>query len=111
MKLLRNCIICHNVITQGSQLSVKIGSIPPTLNRETGSDISKLLRGRSKIWKNMNYVNSILPMNSDNVDVQKVTQSVLHVEITGTCQATRWRGSKKKFTRKKKQLKIKILEL
>ena len=84
----RDGINHHNVCSLSSQLGEKICAILPTFHSLTGSDFTKPCFRRSKInfkkllskSESMDLMSS---MNTDHVDIEKVTYFVLHVIYLG----------------------------
>ena len=81
----RDGITYHNITLLSSQLGEKIFAILPAFHSLSGSDFTKPLFGRSKINSfkkllskpaSMDLMSS---MNTDHVDIEKVTYFVLHV--------------------------------
>ena len=81
----RDGITYHNITLLSSQLGEKIFAILPAFDSLTGSDFTKPFFGRSKInsFKKLlskpESINLMSSMNTDDVDIGKVTYFVLHV--------------------------------
>ena len=81
----RDNITYHNVTSLSNQLEEKICAILPAFHSVTGSDFTKPFFGRSKInsFKKLlskpESMDLMSSMNTDHVDIEKVTYFVLHV--------------------------------
>ena len=81
----RDGITYHNITLLSSQLGEKICAILPAFHSLTGSDFTKPFFGRSKMnsFKKLlskpESINLMSSMNTDDVDIGKVTYFVLHV--------------------------------
>ena len=81
----RDGITYHNITLLSSQLGEKIFAILPAFDSLTGSDFTKPFFGRSKInsFKKLlskpESMDLMSSMNTDHVDIEKVTYFMLHV--------------------------------
>ena len=81
----RDGITCRNITSLSSQLGKKICAILPAFYSLTGSDFTKPFFGRSKMnsfkksLSKPESINLMSSMNTDDVDIEKVTYFVLHV--------------------------------
>ena len=80
----RDSITYHNATSLSSQLGEKICDILPVFHSLTGSDFTKPFFGRSKIssfkklLSKLESMDLMSSMNTDHVDIEKVTYFVLH---------------------------------
>ena len=90
----RDNITYHNVTSLSNQLEEKICAILPAFHSVTGSDFTKPFFGRSKInsFKKLlskpESMDLMSSMNTDHVDIEKVTYFVLHVIYNRPKRAT-----------------------